>query len=112
MKSLTNTPWKVEHTGQAKKALRGISEDTPEDGHSKYLSKDARRSYALLLGELKILGPQRDNWPNFTKMHGKNDDYHCHIERGRPTYVACWRADKKNKLIEVYYVGTHENSPY
>jgi hypothetical protein len=33
--------------------------------------------------------------------------------KGRPTYVAVWEAqDKKIKLVEVLYVGTHEKAPY
>lgn len=100
---MTQPFWTVEHVGQAKKALKNISN---------HLSSDARKSYALLLGELRNLGPHRYTWPNFTKMAGSDNDYHCHIEKGRPTYVACWRADKKTKTIEVYYVGTHEKAPY
>lgn len=100
---MTQAYWTVELVGQAKKALKDIS---------KYLSDEARTSFALLLGELKNLGPHRHTWPNFTKMSGKDNDYHCHIEKGRPTYFACWRVDKKKRLIEVYYVGTHEKAPY
>lgn len=96
--------WTVNHIGQAKKAIKDIS---------RHLSKDARASYAVLLAELRMLGPYRKNWPNFTKMCNKNDDdYHCHIEKGRPTYVVCWKVYKKEKIIEVYYVGTHEKAPY
>jgi hypothetical protein len=96
--------WMVNHIGQAKKAIKDIS---------KHLSKGASASYVLLLAELRMLGPNRNNWPNFTKMRNKkDDDYHCHIEKGRPTYVVCWKAFKKDKIIEVYYVGTHEKAPY
>lgn len=95
--------WTVNHIGQAKKALKEIS---------KYIPNRTQASYALLLGELKSLGPFRRNWPNFTKMSGRGNDYHCHIEKGRPTYVVCWNMDKNKKLIEVYYVGTHEKAPY
>jgi hypothetical protein len=46
-------------------------------------------------------------------MKGADNEYHCHIEKGRPTYVVCWRiADKNKKNIEVYYAGTHEKAPY
>ena len=56
-------------------------------------------------------GPVRGDWPNFSKL-GKNT-YHCHLKKGKPTYVACWRMlDKSKKVIEVYYVGTHEKAPY
>jgi hypothetical protein len=59
----------------------------------------------------------RKNWPNFGplyKQKGVPDNaYHCHLKQGRPTYVACWKIeDKKVKIVEVYYVGTHENAPY
>ena len=85
--------------GQAKKA-------------DKILSEKAKVSFATLLKEFIHEGPYRAYWPNYTKMSGK-EDYHCHILKGRPTYVACWNLiDKKQKIIEVYYAGTHENAPY
>ena len=41
------------------------------------------------------------------------DKRHCHLQKGRPTYVCCWEViNKKRKIIEVYYVGTHEKAPY
>lgn len=92
--------WTVHIVGQAKKA-------------SKVLSKPALESYQFLLLELRMLGPYRNNWPNYTKMKGFGDDYHCHIEKGRPTYVACWRiVNKKQGILEIYYAGTHEKAPY
>lgn len=92
--------WTVNIIGQAKKA-------------PKLLSKRVLAEFSLLFMELQKLGPYRSDWPNYTKMKGSIEDYHCHIEKGRPTYVACWRIlDKKNKIIEVYYAGTHEKAPY
>ena len=39
--------------------------------------------------------------------------HHCHIKKGRPTYVAVWEEmDGAIQLIEVTYVGTHEKAPY
>jgi addiction module RelE/StbE family toxin len=65
----------------------------------------------FLLIELKEKGPERVDWPNYGKL--SNDTYHCHLKKGRPTYVACWKVmDAKLKHIEVYYVGTHESAPY
>ena len=97
---MTGTSWTVDIIGQAKK----FTKDPP---------KRARASYAVLLLELRSLGPYRTSWPNYTKTKGKLEDYHCHIEKGNPTYVVCWRiTDKKNKVIEVYYAGTHEKAPY
>ena len=96
---MTNDNWTVDIVGQAKKA-------------DKNLSGDAAKSFVFLLKELKSLGPFRFNWPNYTKMNGV-DDYHCHLKKGRPTYVSCWIIrDKSKKIIEVYYAGTHEKAPY
>jgi hypothetical protein len=54
-------------------------------------------------------------WPNFGKLSEgkKSNNFHCHLIKGNPTYVACWRVlDKKERKLEIYYVGTHENAPY
>jgi mRNA-degrading endonuclease RelE of RelBE toxin-antitoxin system len=69
----------------------------------------------FLLEDLTLKGPAIPEWPNYGKLHGiKNKDkYHCHLKKGKPTYVCCWELkDKKRKIIEVYYVGTHEKAPY
>lgn len=61
--------------------------------------------------ELEETGPNLRKWPNFGPL-GKNK-YHCHLLKGRPTYVACWSIQNlQAKIIEVYYVGTHEAAPY
>jgi len=97
---MTGVLWVTNIVGQAKKS-------------HKNLSKTAIRSFKFLLIELENYGPYRINWTNYTKMKGTVENYHCHLERGKPTYVACWRiTDKKKKIIEVYYVGTHEKAPY
>ena len=63
--------------------------------------------------EMKKLGPTRTTWPNYGKIRGKRDCHHCHLKKGKPTYVAVWKVtDKENKLVEVRYVGTHENADY
>lgn len=65
----------------------------------------------LLALELKSKGPERKDWLNYSKL--SEDCYHCHLKKGKPTYVACWKVlCYKNKWIEVYYVGTHESAPY
>jgi hypothetical protein len=65
----------------------------------------------LLIGDLENKGPVAGNWPNYGKL-GKLA-HHCHIKKGRPTYVAVWwEVREETKLIEVTYVGTHENAPY
>lgn len=65
----------------------------------------------LLALDLKKNGPQLPSWPHFGSL--EEGHFHCHLRRGKPTYVACWRViDKKARQIEVYYVGTHEGAPY
>ena len=65
----------------------------------------------FLVLDLQKRGPQLPGWPHFSSL--ETDNFHCHLHRGKPTYVACWRIiDKKTKHIEVYYVGTHEGAPY
>lgn len=94
---MTPTNWTVKLIGQAKKAF-------------KELPKDTSKTLRLMMEDLEVNGYQRYNWPNFSKL--KDSIYHCHLEKGRPTYVACWRVYKEEKLIEVYYAGTHEKAPY
>ena len=61
--------------------------------------------------ELQQEGPFRSNWPNYSRI--SKGFYHCHLKKGRPTYVVCWTMiDEKQKQIEVCYVGTHEDAPY
>ena len=70
----------------------------------------------LLVEDLKQLGPAPGKqWSNYGKFKGtgKKDKRHCHLSKGNPTYVCCWEVKDKNiKIIEVYYVGTHEKAPY
>jgi hypothetical protein len=68
---------------------------------------------SALVAELRVQGPVTPGWKNFGKLRGQGDRYHCHIKSGRPTYVACWGVtDKKIRILEVYYVGSHEKAPY
>lgn len=90
---------------------------------SRKAAKDSQRFIELALLVLQILvddlkqkGPAPGkHWHNYGKLHSKKneDKRHCHLIKGNPTYVCCWEViDKKNKIIEVYYVGTHEKAPY
>lgn len=74
-------------------------------------SKTVRRAYLQLLREIAMEGPVRGNWPNYGKL--SDTRHHCHIKKGRPTYVAVWEVQARQaKIVEVLYVGTHENAPY
>ena len=64
-----------------------------------------------LLAEIEVAGPIRGNWPNYGKLGPYR--HHCHLKKGRPTYVAVWEeTDREIRLVEVTYVGTHEKAPY
>lgn len=65
----------------------------------------------FLVLDLQKNGPYLITWPNYGPL--EEDHFHCHLRKGRPTFVACWKIiDKKTRKIEVYYVGTHEGAPY
>jgi len=67
----------------------------------------------LLSFQLETQGPERHNWPNYGKLVGKKDVYHCHLNRGKPRYVAVWKViDRAVQIMEVRYVGTHEKVDY
>jgi len=75
------------------------------------LPANVHKAALLLLRELEILGPVRGNWPNYGKLTPTR--HHCHLKKGRPTYVAVWEViGNQARLIEVSYVGTHEKAPY
>lgn len=78
---------------------------------SKSLPTKVRKSLAVLMKSLQLKGPVVGDWPNYGKIG--NNRHHCHIKKGKPTYVAVWEVvNKEIKLIEVLYVGTHEKAPY
>ena len=64
-----------------------------------------------LIKDLEFYGPVRGRWPHFGWLE-KIKAYHCHLKKGHPTYVACWKVDKRSSRVEVVYVGTHEKAPY
>ncbi|QTA85156.1 hypothetical protein [Desulfonema magnum] len=75
------------------------------------LPDSVRRKLALLAQEIEISGPVRGNWPNYGQL--SDSRHHCHLKKGRPTYVAVWEVtDKEIKIAEVIYAGTHEKAPY
>jgi hypothetical protein len=99
--------WKVEFSVKASRSIETLEKPNP-------------KIYALALALIKDIalnGPFRSNWPSYGKLSKQRcvpeNSHHCHIKDGRPTFVACWRVlDKKIKIVEVYYVGTHESAPY
>lgn len=65
----------------------------------------------LLYNDLHQYGPHLYKWSHFSKL--SDGRFHCHLKSGRPTFVAVWTIkDNTIQLLEVQYVGTHENAPY
>ena len=95
--------WNVEISNKAQKQL-------------KKLDLDVVSVFRVLVEDLAERGPiPGKRWPNYSKLKTKKneDKRHCHMIKGNPTYVCCWEVvDKKIKLLEVYYVVTHEKAPY
>ena len=90
--------WEVRWTARARKAVNS-------------LPLPVQSAVWLLVADLRLRGPVVGNWPNYGKL-GKNE-HHCHLKKGRPTYVAVWwEVKKEERCIEVTYVGTHEKAPY
>ncbi len=98
-----NSSWEVRLSESAGKQYRKLKKSGTKPSINDTID--------FLITELRKMGPERVNWPNYSKL--SSNTYHCHLKKGRPTYVACWKImDLKLKRIEVYYVGTHENAPY
>jgi hypothetical protein len=97
------TSWRVDFGGKAKKQKEQLPDDI---------------AFILdtLVYELITDGPERSNWPHYGKIkgQGKNVDMrHCHLNKSRPVYVAVWVVkDGLMQILEVRYVGTHENADY
>lgn len=65
----------------------------------------------LLVREIEAAGPVRGDWPNYSKL--SDNEHHCHLKKGNPTYVAVWREVRGQiRLVEVIYAGSHEKAPY
>ena len=90
--------WTVRLSGRSLKKIRA-------------LPRDVGFAVQALLHDLQEFGPTLPSWPHFGKIKGHKGCYHCHVQRGRPTYVAVWRATGP-LAIEVIYVGTHEGADY
>jgi len=75
------------------------------------LPESVMKNLVALIRDIEADGPVRGDWPNYSPLG--QDRHHCHIKKGRPTYVAVWEVtDKEVKLVEIIYAGTHEKAPY
>ena len=95
-----NNKWEVDITGNDRKQQKALPEKI-------------KNALKFLLKDLTHIGPEVTHWRNYGKLTGKKDYYHCHLNKGHPRYVAVWKVtDYEIKLMEVRYVGTHENADY
>ena len=75
------------------------------------IPKSVHEIFNRLVIELQNSGPIQHRWQNFSKLTGNR--FHCHLKKGKPTYVAVWEVTNNEiRILEVTYAGTHENAPY
>lgn len=92
--------WTVQIAGKAKK-------------QASQLPEKARKALDQLIWEIRLTGPIKPNWHHYGKLKGMKGMHHCHLNKGKPRYVAVWKeAGDGIQLVEVRYVGTHEKAPY
>jgi mRNA-degrading endonuclease RelE of RelBE toxin-antitoxin system len=92
--------WEVGFTSKAAKQAKKLPWEIVEN-------------LGALVRELKVNGPERINWPSYSKLKGKEGCYHCHLRKGRPTYVPVWQVeDSEKSRVVIRYVGTHEGADY
>ena len=90
-----STPWEVRFKRKLAKSIRKLP-----------LSVQAKLQ--TLVQEIRLVGPVRGNWPNYSKL--SDGSHHCHLSY---RYVAVWvEIGKQIKLVEVTYVGNREKAPY
>lgn len=90
--------WTVETTRAVEKQVRS-------------LPYKVRTILAALVRQISAEGPVRGDWHNYGKL--ADGRHHCHLKKGRPTYVAVWEEEKgKVKLVRLIYAGTHGKAPY
>lgn len=96
-----DTSWQVDFTRKAEKQAGDLPRPVYE-------------TLAVLKRELELEGPVQPEWHHYSKLTGKKGEYHhCHLNKGKPRYVAVWEVVKNAvRVIEIRYAGTHENVNY
>jgi len=92
--------WTVHITGKAKRQYER-------------LARKFRGAVNALRSDIMANGPVAHHWPHYGKLKGRPGWHHCHLNKGKPRYVAVWKVtDKTIQLVEIRYVGTHEKADY
>ena len=77
------------------------------------LPNKVRNALNALVLDIQASGPIRPNWHHYGKLRGLSGFHHCHLNKGKPRYVAVWKeAGNGIQLVEIRYAGTHEKAPY
>ena len=72
-----------------------------------------RDALEFLVEEIKRDGPVRHDWPHYGPIKGSEGCHHCHLNKGKPRYVAVWREVRGEvRVVEIRYAGTHEKARY
>ena len=76
-----------------------VTEKTGLHKRIRNLPENIQNLLIALKKDMEASGPIRGDYPNFSALSGAR--YHCHLKKGRPTYVAIWEVtDKEIRLIE------------
>lgn len=68
---------------------------------------EIKKAFFTLVEDIKEKGPIQKEWHNFSSLGGNK--YHCHLNY---KWIACWKNEKDEIIVEVYYVGSREGAPY
>jgi mRNA-degrading endonuclease YafQ of YafQ-DinJ toxin-antitoxin module len=97
---LDGTPWKVSFSRKLEKQAKKLPPEILD------------RLYALKL-DLAYNGPEQPTWRNYSLIVGAKDVHHCHLNSGRPRYVAVWKVlDREVQIMEMQYAGPHGGVNY
>ncbi len=80
------------------------------DKQASRLPVAVRAALLALMEDIAALGPVRGDWPNYSRLTDRR--HHCHLKKGKPTYVAVWTEERETVSVEIIYAGTHEKAPY
>ncbi|MDR2901188.1 MAG: hypothetical protein LBV20_06680 [Treponema sp.] len=71
------------------------------------MPKNAVETLSFLIDDIRDLGPIQPAYHNYSKLG--ESTYHCHLAYH---WVACWRCEDGEFIVEVEYVGSREKAPY
>ena len=92
--------WKVGFSSKAEKQV------------GKLPAEMRTRVYALKL-DIERKGPEQRSWRNYGLIVGAKDVHHCHLNSGRPRYVAVWKVlVREVSIVKIMFAGPHGSVNY